>query len=154
MRFATTVALLFLGACGSFEPVEGTWLYTTVEVLEDTCGGQVTQSTGEFSVYVAEDDTLVIDPEDGTDPFLCAQSNKDFTCPTRLALEEPVDGFDATVTVDASAEGTFSAADEATGTMTATGDCAGSDCALLSAYAGISFPCTVSESFVIVASDL
>jgi hypothetical protein len=149
---ALIAATTLLGACG-FAPEEGTWLYTTDDVVQDTCGGEIDQDPGDFELFVSDDGDLIIDPDDGTDPFQCTLSGRSFTCPERAGGEEEIEGFDAELSYVAVAEGTFSSPDEATGSQTGTVDCTGADCDPLAALVNATFPCTVEETFTIVFSN-
>lgn len=140
---------LVLTAC-TFTPQEGEWIYTTDEVVENTCDDSITEGGGTLTLAVTESGDLVIDPEDGSDPFQCTLSGKDFTCVERLAGEESTDGVDATVSYRVSATGTFASPTEASGTQSGTADCEGDSCAQAEAFLGITFPCTVTEDFTIV----
>ncbi|MEZ4381048.1 MAG: hypothetical protein R3A79_06850 [Nannocystaceae bacterium] len=141
---AALATTLVLGACGP-EPATGTWVFVNGEVLTNTCNFDDAQiAEGNFSIYNNGNDTFTVDPEDGTDPFLCTMSGADFICPERL--QDTVSAFGATVSIRVSADGFFDSDTFASGRQEANVTCSGDACAS-SAIFGVDFPCTVIVNF-------
>ena len=134
--------------CQKIEPRSGTWIIANDEVLEDTCQiPGVGPTDGEFTVFEQDDGKLIIDPEDGTDPFVCTLDDASFDCPERLSARESISGFDAEVIVHGRAEGAFDDDESASGVQHGRIECEGSDCDALAAAQGTSVPCEMSVSF-------
>lgn len=139
------------GGGGGGDPVSGFWIYTETAVLQDTCNASQTPSNGGggFQIINNGDGTLIIDPDDGSDPFSCTlEASGAFTCLERLDRNEPVGaGFDATFEIRVSAQGVFTSNTEGNGEQHGTVTCAGADCAAAEVFLGTSFPCQVDVSF-------
>ena len=134
--------------CQRIEPRSGTWVIANDEVLEDSCQlPGVAPTDGDFTVFEQDDGKLIIDPEDGTDPFVCTLDGASFECPERLSAQQSVGGFDAEVIVHGRAEGAFDNNRSASGVQHGRIECKGSDCDALAAAQGTSVPCEMSVSF-------
>ncbi len=154
MKHRITVALGFslamgaVGCSGDIDPRAGVWFIDNDDVIEDTCKvDAVTLTDGEFEVYRAEDGDLIIDPQDGTDPFKCTVDGDAFECPQQLTQTIQVNPFDAEVEVRARVDGAFDSDGAATGVRHADLTCTGGDCDSLAASFGTSLPCQMSVSF-------
>lgn len=149
MRF---MPLSLLAACG-FTPAEGTWLYANEQEVENTCGFDYEPTSGTFTLQDNGDGNLVIDPEDGSDPFLCViDDDHGYECPQRYV--EAVDiGLGAVVEVRASAEGSFRSAKAGEGSQTAVLSCQNPTCEAAAAVAGVPDPCQISVSYDVAWSE-
>ena len=135
------VASLALVACAP-DPPTGTWLFVDGEVVTNTCNNaDVDIASGNFALYNNGNGTFTVDPEDGSDPFLCTQDAADFVCPQRLQGSYNILGAVIEVRVDI--RGTFDSDTFAAGTQRAEGSCSGAACGLT----GIDFPCVIEETF-------
>ena len=133
---------------GSVTPQAGGWFYDEVTPVSSTCPANISNGTGAFAIDNASSTSFRVVPGDGTQPFTCTLSGKAFDCPNRAAATEDYrPGFDAVVTVNAIANGTFSTSTHATGRQKATVTCTGTQCNAT----GASFPCTIEVNFVIRA---
>ena len=142
---ALVTLALGLAACGP-NPESGTWVFVNGEVLTNTCNtddGDV--SDGNFALLNNDNGTFTIDPEDGTEPFLCALDGADFTCPERL--QETSTLLNATFDVRVTVEGFFDSDVFASGRQEATLSCTGDGCGAAAALSGYDFPCTKAVSF-------
>lgn len=153
---ATMSRALLLGlllaplACAddAIEPMSGTWVFLNGEVTKNTCTpDQGEPNDGTFTLLNNADGTFTIDPEDGSELFLCTLDGAGFTCPKRLQESSKIDAVDATLEIRVSASGTFSSNRAAAGQQDATIDCTGSQCDLVEAAAKITFPCEVSATY-------
>jgi len=144
--FAALATLaLTLGACGP-NPPSGTWLFVNGEVISDTCNvaeGEV--ASGNFALINNDNGTFTIDPEDGTDPFLCTIEGDDFVCPERL--QDDLGDDNTTLALHVEASGFFDSDTFVTGTQTATISCMGDGCGLASLLYSVDFPCTTVVRF-------
>jgi hypothetical protein len=132
----------------AIEPMSGTWVFLNGEVIKNTCTpDQGEPNDGDFVLLNNADGTFTIDPEDGSELFLCTLEGDAFTCPKRLQESSKIDGVDATLEVRVSATGTFSSNRAAAGQQDAIIDCTGSSCALVEAAAEVTFPCEVSATY-------
>jgi hypothetical protein len=137
---------------GDVAPRSGVWDYSEYVPSQNDCNIPADYGDGDggFGLQYDGAGTFTVFPNDGTANFDCDLDGADFNCPDRLTEEVDVDqSLDATLTGHATAEGTFSDAENATGSQTAIVDCAGADCALLEATTGADFPCTFAVDFVI-----
>lgn len=144
-------ALLIAALAGcdqDVEPREGVWLFDNGDTVSDSCRvSQLRPSEGEFEVTRASDGQLIVDPQDGTEPFQCRVDGSSFDCPERFAEELEVGSFDASVEVYARAEGAFDDERSATGRQDLRVECTGPDCDSLAASLGTSVPCELSVEF-------
>lgn len=152
MRRALLLGLLSAPlACGdagsSIEPMTGTWVFVNGEVITNTCADEAEPGSGDFTLLNNGDGTFTIDPEDGSEAFLCTLDGADFTCPKRLQETVPVDGVDATIQIRVSAIGTLSSPRAAKGQQDAVVECTGSACGTVASLAGVTFPCEVSANY-------
>lgn len=150
MRWLAT-AMVGLVGCGGGEPDSGTWVYSNEVEEENTCGVPYGTTSGEFLLTNNGDGTLVIDADDGTDPFVCTLDGGAYDCPQRY-VEDVELGLGAVAEVRVSAEGTFRSATSGTGTQTGTFSCKDATCSAMAALAGIPDPCTVAVSYDIAWS--
>ncbi|MEM6991724.1 MAG: hypothetical protein AAF721_14555 [Myxococcota bacterium] len=150
-RIGLGVGLLVLAStvgCGDIDPRAGIWFIDNDGVIEDTCKVSAVQLTsGEFKVFRAEDGDLIIDPQDGTEPFKCTIDGDAFECPNRLSQTISVGSFDAEVDVHAHVDGAFDSDESASGVRHAELSCRGDDCDSLAASFSTSLPCEMSVSF-------
>jgi hypothetical protein len=131
----------------SVVPRTGTWYYADANQVQNNCGYQIDGTAGDFMIDDASATKFHVDPDDGTEPFWCTLSNGSFVCPDRATQTEDLHpSFDAVITAHASATGTFSAVNRASGRQTATVNCAGSGCSALG-----SWPCTFKVDYDIAA---
>lgn len=139
---------LALCACGEpdVEPASGKWAFVNGTVVKNTCDDSAEVSSGEFTIVNNGDGTFTVDPEDGSDAFLCTLDGEGFACPSRLQGSEVVSA-NATLEVKVSASGSFSSNTAASGRQDGTVSCTGSDCAALSVLTGVTLPCEISVSF-------
>jgi hypothetical protein len=141
---AVIATTLVLGACGP-EPVSGSWVFVNGAVTTNTCNFDDAQITeGNFSITNHGNDTFTVDPQDGSDPFLCAMDGADFVCPERL--QDSFSAFGANVSIHVTASGFFDSDTFASGRQEANVTCSGAACAS-SAIFGVDFPCTVIANF-------
>ena len=134
------------------EPRTGVWDYSDYDPRVNDCDipGNYGNGGGGFGLINEGGGTFRVFPNDDTDPFDCDLDGADFFCPDRATEEAVVDPqFDALLVGQATAEGTFSDPENATGSQTATIDCQGGDCGLLEAATGAEFPCTFTVDFVV-----
>lgn len=140
-----------LTSCGEPEisPASGTWVFVNGEQLMNTCTSDMLDvSSGDFTLLNNDDGTFTIDPEDGSDAFVCTlDGDGAYTCPKRLQESNKIDGIDATLEIRVSATGTFSSATATRGQQDATVDCTGTACPLAEAAAMITFPCQISVAY-------
>lgn len=148
MRFVT---LLALAAC-TFHPNEGTWLYSNEVETQNTCGFDYASTGGTFSLQDNGDGNVVIDPEDGAEPFACTLDDQSYDCPERFVEDVDI-GLGAIVEVRASAEGTFDTSKAGSGSQTGTLSCKNATCVAAAAIAGVPDPCTIGVTFDIVWSE-
>lgn len=145
------VVLASLTSCAEPEisPATGTWVFVNGEQLVNTCtSDMIDVSSGDFTLLNNGDGTFTIDPEDGSDAFLCTlEGDGAYTCPMRLQESNKIDGLDATIEVRVSATGTFSSATATKGQQDATVDCTGTACPLAAAAAMVTFPCQISVAY-------
>src|SRR5688572_1204455 len=133
---------------GNVTPQTGAWFYDEVTPVSSTCPANISNGTGAFGIDSASSSSFRVIPNDGTPSFTCTLAGKAFDCPTRAAATEDYrPGFDAVVTVNALANGTFANSTQASGRQEATVSCAGTQCAAT----GATFPCTIKVDFVIRA---
>ena len=120
---AVIATALALGACGP-EPATGTWVFINGDVITNTCNFDDAQiAEGNFSITNNGNDTFTVDPQDGTDAFLCTMDGADFICPERL--QDSFSAFGATVTIRVSASGFFDSDTFASGRQEANVTCSG-----------------------------
>ena len=132
---------------GSISPRGGSWAYGEVTPVSSTCSMNTPHGQdGDFVIDQASASSFRIVPGDTTAPFTCTTNGAKFSCPNRASLVMDVPGVDATITVHATASGTFSDTTHATGSQQATVDCAGSQCALIGPL-----PCNFAVNFEIHA---
>lgn len=129
------------------EPLTGTWVFVNNEVVKNTCSDEFEPGSGDFTLLNNGDGTFTIDPEDGSEAFLCTLDDADFSCPERLQETVPVDGVDATLEIHVGATGTLSSNRVAKGQQDAVITCTGGACGLVAAAAGVSFPCEISATY-------
>lgn len=140
--------LVPLACTDTLEPKSGTWTFVNREVTKNTCTDDQTEpNEGDFVVLNNGDGTFTIDPDDGSELFLCTLDGDSYTCPKRLQETVKIDGTDARLEIRVSASGTFSSEREATGQQDATIECIGSQCALVSAVSGVTLPCEISATY-------
>ncbi len=134
------------------EPRSGVWDNSDYDPSVNDCDipGDYGNGGGGFGLVNEGGGTFRVFPNDGTDLFDCFLDGADFDCPDRATEEAPIDqGLDAILVGQATAEGTFSDPENATGSQTAIVDCEGADCAVVEAATGADFPCTFTVEFVI-----
>lgn len=140
-----------LASCGEPEisPATGTWVFVNGDQLVNTCSSDMIDvSSGDFTLLNNGDGTFTIDPEDGSDAFLCTLEGEGaYTCPMRLQQSTKLDPLDATLEVRVSATGTFSSPTATKGQQDATITCVGTQCALAEAAGMVTFPCEISASY-------
>lgn len=138
-------------ACGEPEisPASGTWVFVNGMELKNTCNTDVVEvSSGEFTLLNNGDGTFIIDPEDGSDAFVCELDGEGgYTCPRRLQTSTKIDLVDATLETRVSATGTFSSNTATSGQQDAVIECVGTQCDLVAAIAMVTLPCEISVSF-------
>ena len=137
---------LSLCACGP-EPATGTWLFTNGEVITNTCEiDESDPSSGNFTLINNGDGSFTIDPEDGSEPFLCTLDGADFICPERL--QENFDLPNASIDVKVSARGIFeSDTFVSSGRQEVTISCEGDGCGAAALLFKLDFPCTAVVAF-------
>jgi len=161
MNRILTLSCLLLAACGdkddedsgsdAFVPEEGDWVNVSETVLSDSCGlPDSGEDDGPAVLTVTGDDTftLTLDDTDFTVDIPCTLDGKDAECGPALAFEQDFSssGIDGVLTLHFSMSGSFSSTTAATFEVTASVDCAGTQCDDISAGAGFPIPCeTVSE---------
>jgi hypothetical protein len=136
----------------AIEPRSGAWDYSDYNPSVNDCDipGNYGNGGGGFGLLNEGGGTFRVLPNDGTADFDCFMDGADFDCPDRATEEAEVDpGLDALLVGQATAEGTFSDPENATGSQTAIVDCQGADCAAVEAATGADFPCTFTVEFVI-----
>ena len=118
-----------------------------VLIVDDTCEypDPPTDPDGNFTIVSTGEGTFTVD--DGDVLFDCTVSGSAFNCPERLTETIDASPLDAIVSVHVSITGTFSSANAASGRQTANVSCVGADCATAGAAVGVTFPCSVSETF-------
>ena len=134
------------------EPRTGVWDYSEYDPVVNDCDipNDYGNGGGGFGLINDGGGTFRVLPNDSTDPFDCNLDGADFDCPDRATEEAVIDqGLDALLVGQATAEGTFSDPENATGSQTAVVDCEGADCAAIEAATGADFPCTFTVDFVI-----
>jgi hypothetical protein len=137
---------------GDVAPRSGVWDYSEYVPSQNDCNvpGDYGNGDGGFGLTYDGGGVFTVIPNDGTDPFDCTLDGADFNCPDRATEVVDIDqSLDATLVGQASAEGTFSDAENGTGSQTAIVDCEGADCALVESTTGADFPCTFAVDFVI-----
>ena len=131
----------------SISPRTGSWTYGEVTPVSSTCSMTTPHGQdGDFVIDQTSASGFRIVPGDTTAPFTCTTNGAKFSCPNRASFVMSAPGVDATITVHATATGTFSDTTHATGSQQATVDCAGSQCALLGPL-----PCNFAVNFEIHA---
>jgi hypothetical protein len=134
------------------EPRTGAWDYSEYQPSVNDCDipDDYGNGGGGFGLINDGGGTFRVLPNDSTDPFDCNLDGADFDCPDRATEEAVIDpGLDALLVGQATAEGTFSDPENASGSQTAIVDCQGADCAAVEAATGADFPCTFTVNFVI-----
>lgn len=144
-------SLLLLAACAGGDPETGTWVYANEVEEENTCGIPYGTTSGEFFLTNKGDGTMLVDADDGTDPFVCTLAGSDYDCPQRY-VEDVELGLGAVAAVEVTATGRFSGAKSGTGTQTGTLSCKDSTCSAMAAMVGIPDPCTIVVSYDIAWS--
>ncbi len=142
------------GGGGTIEPASGEWEFDGDPSDNEACSveeSDLGDPDGVFTIANNGDGTLTVTPDDGTDPFDCDLNGAKFDCPDRYSDEIDIDLVEATITIKATASGTFSSNTEMSGTQDATISCAGSGCSTVEAYAGVTFPCDASQTFTATA---
>ena len=82
--------------------------------------------------------------------FDCTLDCADFDCPDAGTFAADAgDGFDAQLSGEAEAFGTFTSSKNAAGEQSATVTCSGADCDLAESALGVTFPCQYRADFVI-----
>lgn len=136
---------------GAVDPRSGVWDYSEYTPISNDCDipDEYGNGGGGFGLVASGDGFRVL-PNDGTDSFDCALDGADFVCPDRATERAEIDpSYDAILVGQASAEGTFSDEENASGRQTAVIDCEGDDCPLLEQVTGAEFPCNFEVEFVI-----
>jgi hypothetical protein len=135
------------GGGGAISPRAGAWLYGEITPVSTTCGPSTpTGEAGPFAIDQVVPASFRIIPGDGTAAFTCTTTGAKFSCPNRASfVKDYRPGLDAMLTVHATATGTFSDVDHATGRQTATVDCAGSQCGVVG-----TLPCGFTVDFKIL----
>jgi hypothetical protein len=139
---------------GSVTPHSGRWFYDETTPVSSNCPGIINQAeAGDFRIEQSTSAGFRVEPEDGTAPFPCTLSGTSFDCPERASDTQDYrdDGFDAVVTIHATAQGTFSSPSRASGRQDATVSCTGTQCNALAAGA---LPCHFTVDFVIQAFEI
>jgi hypothetical protein len=132
---------------GTISPRSGSWAYGEVTPVSNTCSMNTPRGqNGDFLIDQVSASSFRIIPADSTAPFTCRTTGAKFSCPNRASFVMDVPGVNATITVHATASGTFSDTTHATGSQQATVDCAGAQCALVGPL-----PCTFAVNFEIHA---
>jgi hypothetical protein len=134
------------------EPRSGIWHYDEYDFgAGGDCGDLASQvnADGDFGLEDHGDGTFTITPVDGTDPFDCTLDGDDFHCPERAAASYTEPGLDARLDGLASADGTFSDEENATGQQQVEITCEGSQCGVVELAAGVDFPCTFVADFTL-----
>ena len=167
MRGARTLISLFvllplvsLGtACGEgaedIEPRDGTWNFVGSAAVDDTCMlDQLTvDNPGTFTLTNNGDGTFTVN--DSQNMFDCTIDGSDFSCPSRLFGEQDIGadfGFEATVSYNVDATGSFSSASAMSGRQQVEVICAGADCATVEALAMVTTPCGWAQDFTASAN--
>ena len=142
---ALVTLALTLGACGP-NPESGTWVFTNGEVITNTCNiDEANVSERNFTLLNNDNGTFTIDPEDGSDPFLCTLDGADFICPERL--QDSQTNLGVTIDVRVEASGFFESDVFTSGRQEATVSCSGDGCGAAAAIFGVDFPCTSVVNF-------
>lgn len=134
------------------DPRSGAWEYREYTPVSNDCDvpADYGNGGGGFGLVSNGDGSFTVFPNDDTAAFDCELDGADFVCPDRATERADVDPqLDATLVGQASAEGTFSDDENASGRQSAVIDCEGGDCALLEQVLGAEFPCTFEVDFVI-----
>jgi hypothetical protein len=133
------------------EPRTGVWDYSDYSPEDNDCNipSDYGNGGGGFGLVNNGDGSFTVIPNDDTDPFDCDLNGADFDCPDRATETEEVPGYDAVLVGQATAEGTFSDPENATGTQTAVINCEGGDCGLVELATGADFPCTFGVVFTV-----
>jgi hypothetical protein len=172
MKYLLPFATLFMIACldsdkadtgeedetSDFSPSEGLWTLPEPNITADTCGfdeggedtgeedgGEDTggDDGGDAMITLGENGafTLLLDP-DSEDPqsLACTLDAQNFTC--TASEEEAMDGIDAVLTMAMNISGSFSSANEFTGSIGMDVSCTGADCAMLANF-GMNLPCSM-----------
>ena len=138
------------GPGGSISPRAGDWSYAETTQVSSTCSRNIPHGQGgSFEIDQVSASSFRIVPADSTAPFTCTTRGAKFSCPNRASFVMDLrPSVDATITVHATATGTFSDATHATGNQQATVDCTGSQCAMVGPL-----PCKFAVNFEIHAGD-
>jgi len=143
---------VMLSACatngGAIVPRAGTWTYSEVTPVSNSCGSQINQiESGDFAIDSPTASGFRVIPNDGTAAFACSSSGASFECPNRAAATDDLrPGVDAVIAIQASVDGAFSDASHATGSQVANATCTGTQCAQVAP-----FPCSFTVNFAISA---
>lgn len=138
--------LIFTAGCAA-GPQSGTWLYTSTDILSDSCGFLEDEDLpeGDFYVYNEGKGSLVVDPNDGSDIFNCTLDGKSFDCPSRL--EDEQSQGNTTLRFEIGVVGEFDGRESVSGSQNAEVDCEGDNCATVEATLEVTFPCTAEVGF-------
>lgn len=133
------------------DPRSGAWEYSEYTPVSNDCDIPVEYGNGGggFGLVSNGDGSFTVFPNDDTAAFDCELEGADFVCPDRATERAEIAPYDAVLVGQASAEGTFSDDENASGSQTAVIECEGADCSLLEQVTGAEFPCNFEVDFVI-----
>jgi hypothetical protein len=160
MKIIMTTLALFLviaasscggdgGGSGSINPTSGVWFFNAGTVTSDTCNYSDTpvDPSGNFQLTNNGDGTLLITPDDGTDPFTCTLSVPSMNCPDRADVDIDSAPLAAVFHVHATLQAAFSSDTAMSGSQTANITCDGAQCDMAAEMIGITVPCSYTQSF-------
>ena len=143
-----------LSACGPITPVEGTWTFSDLQVLEDTCTASDEDASEPedllLTLALTDDGFTFISTEEDVSSIPCTLDGNDFTCDIE-AEESSGDAF--TMTIDYSLTGTFSSSTEATSAMGTFASCEGEGCSMLEEQINVSLPCSIQTTSKVTADE-
>lgn len=134
----------------AFAPTWGAWTSVDGETTDDTCnfeddGGDSGPSGSALTLADGGDGTFTIsvNVEDSVTTFTCTLTDQSFACDAQILLEEDFTDFelDATLTGTSEPNGEFSDANTMSAEQVVSVECAGADCATVTEFSGVTFPC-------------
>lgn len=135
-------------------PATGWWRYSSLRIVNNTCGIYAVQEEDrDFALVATPPRSFTIPQAPPWEAFSCDVSGDEFRCPERLGGEERVQRppVDVTLRWNVAIVGRVVSPGRMEGTQWATVACEGSACSLAQSALGFSFPCGWGVDFEAVA---
>jgi hypothetical protein len=137
------------------DPQDGEWLYQESGGTMNACTflEEPSNGFGEFELANTGGGAFTIQPNDGTDPFVCSHGGGSFDCDERLSGTYDIGmGLgEANGSILVAIEGSFSDAEHLSAEQQGRIECEGADCGTAEGLLGVTFPCAFTIPFTATA---